>query len=149
MQNLFSLVIGDKHIKGEMFQNVLEPQVEVCQLPPLCSSCSISAACDNTDLGNSPLLGFYMTTFSQFSSYSFLGYISLISDVGSCPSFWPPDAGSPQGLDEASLVFSLSVWVSPSSFKYHTEADISWQSLWSPCFFPELQTTQHLQLGAH
>lgn len=75
------------------------------------------------------LLGFHVAPFSHFSFYSFLGYFSSISDVGSCPSSWPLDAGRPQGLDEASLLFSLSIWVSQSSFKAcDTEAAISRQS---------------------
>lgn len=70
-----------------------------------------------------------MAPFSQFSFYSFLGYFSSISHVGSCPSSWPLDAGRPQGLDEASLLFSLSIWVSQSSFKdCDIEAAISRQS---------------------
>lgn len=52
-----------------------------------------------------PSLGFHVATFSQFSFYSFLGCFSSISDVGSCPSSRPLDAGRPQGLDEPSLPF--------------------------------------------
>lgn len=97
-----------------------------------------SAARDMLTLETLRSPGSHGTTCSQFSSYSFLGYLSSISDAGSCPSSWPPDAGRLQGFDEAPLLFSLSMWGSPSSFNYRTEAAASRQPLqlrllpWAP-----------------
>lgn len=49
-----------------MLQNVWDPQVDACQLPPL-PSCSISVVCDDADLRNPPLswlpCGYFLTVF--------------------------------------------------------------------------------------
>lgn len=97
-----------------------------------------SAARDMLTLETLRSPGSHGTTCSQFSSYSFLGYLSSISDAGSCPSSWPPDAGRLQGFDEAP----------PSLFSLHVREPIQLQLPYGGCGLPTASAAQGSPLSS-